>query len=102
MSFVVVTMCINTVSLILQWICSTLVLLKIRQVKQKINKNKLNQNSANRFRKQARLTFQFFYPSLLCTISSILYFAKPYIREVLADRYLVAFHIVSYLFISRN
>ncbi|PAV64742.1 hypothetical protein WR25_26232 [Diploscapter pachys] len=42
--------------LIAQWLCSTLVLLKIRQVKKKISKNKLNQNSANRFRKQFWLT----------------------------------------------
>jgi hypothetical protein len=50
--FVVLTLFINIVSVILQWICSSLVLLKICQVKRKINKNKLNQNSANRFRKQ--------------------------------------------------
>ncbi|KAI6240824.1 G-PROTEIN-RECEP-F1-2 domain-containing protein [Aphelenchoides fujianensis] len=90
--FVVLTLFINVLSVLLQWVCSTLVLLKIRQVKQKINKNKLNQNSANRFRKQARLTFQFFYPSLLCTISSILYFVKPYIREFISDN--VVLHMI--------
>ncbi|KAI6215200.1 G-PROTEIN-RECEP-F1-2 domain-containing protein [Aphelenchoides besseyi] len=95
--FVALTLFINVVSVLLQWICSTLVLLKIRQVKQKINKNKLNQNSANRFRKQyvkARLTFQFFYPSLLCTVSSILYFAKPYIREIISDHHFVILHLI--------
>ncbi|KAI6176842.1 G-PROTEIN-RECEP-F1-2 domain-containing protein [Aphelenchoides bicaudatus] len=46
------------------------------------------------FPKASETTFQFFYPSLLCTISSILYFTKPYIREMLTDRYLIAFHIL--------
>lgn len=50
--FVILLLLINLISVILQWVCSSLVLLKIRQVKQKISKNKLNQNSANRFRKQ--------------------------------------------------
>ena len=93
-------MLINAVSIVLQWVCSSLVLLKIHQVKQKISKNKLNQNSANRFRKQARLTFQFFYPSLLCTVSSILYFAKPYFREMLSDSHFIALHLVC-PFVSR-
>ena len=48
---------VNIIGLIAQWLCSTLVLLKIRQVKKKISKNKLNQNSANRFRKQVRPRF---------------------------------------------
>ncbi|CAD5215932.1 unnamed protein product [Bursaphelenchus okinawaensis] len=92
--FIVFVVSINIISVLLQWVCSTLVLMKIRQVKQKINKNKLNQNSANRFRKQARLTFQFFYPSLLCTISSTLYFAKPYMREVLSETHFVILHMI--------
>ncbi|CAP33781.2 Protein CBG15435 [Caenorhabditis briggsae] len=77
-----------------QWVCSTLVLLKIRQVKKKISKNKLNQNSANRFRKQARLTFQFFYPSILCTISTFLFFIKPYAFEYLSGWQLVILHLL--------
>ncbi|PIC20106.1 hypothetical protein B9Z55_025414 [Caenorhabditis nigoni] len=76
-----------------QWVCSTLVLLKIRQVKKKISKNKLNQNSANRFRKQARLTFQFFYPSILCTISTFLFFIKPYAFEYLSGWQLFIFQL---------
>ncbi|CAI5455944.1 unnamed protein product [Caenorhabditis angaria] len=77
-----------------QWVCSTLVLLKIRQVKKKISKNKLNQNSANRFRKQARLTFQFFYPSILCTISTFLFFIKPYTYQSLSGWQLVLLHLI--------
>ncbi|CAD5221903.1 unnamed protein product [Bursaphelenchus xylophilus] len=92
--FIVIVLSINIISVLMQWVCSTLVLMKIRQVKQKINKNKLNQNSANRFRKQARLTFQFFYPSLLCTISSTLYFAKPYMRELLSEPHFVVLHMI--------
>ncbi|CAD6187146.1 unnamed protein product [Caenorhabditis auriculariae] len=84
----------NVVGLSAQWICSTLVLLKIRQVKKKISKNKLNQNSANRFRKQARLTFQFFYPSILCTISTALFFIKPYVYSSLTGWQLVLLHMV--------
>uniref|UniRef100_A0AC34Q581 G-protein coupled receptors family 1 profile domain-containing protein n=1 Tax=Panagrolaimus sp. JU765 TaxID=591449 RepID=A0AC34Q581_9BILA len=92
--FVIILLLINVISVVMQWVCSSLVLLKIRQVKQKISKNKLNQNSANRFRKQARLTFQFFYPSLLCTVSSILYFAKPYIKDMLSDGHFIALHLI--------
>uniref|UniRef100_A0A8R1I197 7TM_GPCR_Srx domain-containing protein n=2 Tax=Caenorhabditis japonica TaxID=281687 RepID=A0A8R1I197_CAEJA len=83
----------NLFGLSAQWICSTLVLLKIRQVKKKISRNKLNQNSANRFRKQARLTFQFFYPSILCTISTFLFFIKPYAYEYLSGWQLVILHM---------
>uniref|UniRef100_A0A7E4V256 G_PROTEIN_RECEP_F1_2 domain-containing protein n=1 Tax=Panagrellus redivivus TaxID=6233 RepID=A0A7E4V256_PANRE len=92
--FMLVLLFINVISVIMQWVCSSLVLLKIRQVKQKISKNKLNQNSANRFRKQARLTFQFFYPSLLCTVSSVLYFAKPFMKPWLTDNHFIALHVI--------
>uniref|UniRef100_A0AC35TYT6 7TM_GPCR_Srx domain-containing protein n=1 Tax=Rhabditophanes sp. KR3021 TaxID=114890 RepID=A0AC35TYT6_9BILA len=85
---------LNVVSICTQWICSLLVLLKIRIVKQKINKNKLNQNSANRFKKQARLTFQFFYPSLLCTISSIIFLSKPFLYTFLSGWQLITLHII--------
>ncbi|CAI2355937.1 unnamed protein product [Caenorhabditis sp. 36 PRJEB53466] len=84
----------NLLGLGAQWVCSTLVLLKIRQVKKKISKNKLNQNSANRFRKQARLTFQFFYPSILCTISTFLFFIKPYAYESFSGWQLVILHLL--------
>ena len=87
-------MAIHFTSAALQWLCSTLVLLKIHKVKKKILKNKLNQNSANRFRRQARLTFQFFYASTFCTITSILYFAKPLASEHLSDGYMIALHMV--------
>lgn len=53
--FMSVSLLIYAISVALQWICSTLVLLKIHQVKKKISKNKLNQNSANRFRKQVKV-----------------------------------------------
>lgn len=85
---------LNIISLLTQWICSILVLLKIRLVKQKINKNKLNQSSANRFKKQARLTFQFFYPSLLCTISSILFLSKPFLYGIFSNWHLIILHLI--------
>uniref|UniRef100_A0A0K0D399 7TM_GPCR_Srx domain-containing protein n=1 Tax=Angiostrongylus cantonensis TaxID=6313 RepID=A0A0K0D399_ANGCA len=43
---------IDCIGVGIQWICSIMVLLRIREVKQRIYKNKLNQNSANRFHKQ--------------------------------------------------
>uniref|UniRef100_A0A915DB40 G-protein coupled receptors family 1 profile domain-containing protein n=1 Tax=Ditylenchus dipsaci TaxID=166011 RepID=A0A915DB40_9BILA len=92
--FISISLLIHCLSVTIQWICSSLVLMKIRQVKKKISKNKLNQNSANRFRKQARLTFQFFYPSLFCTISSILYFAKPFVSRLLSDYHFIILHII--------
>uniref|UniRef100_A0A0N4ZBK0 7TM_GPCR_Srx domain-containing protein n=1 Tax=Parastrongyloides trichosuri TaxID=131310 RepID=A0A0N4ZBK0_PARTI len=85
---------LNILSLCTQWICSVLVLLKIRLVKEKINKNKLNQSSANRFKKQARLTFQFFYPSLLCTISSILFLSKPFLFGIFSNWHLIILHFI--------
>ncbi|KAI1708922.1 serpentine type 7TM GPCR chemoreceptor srx domain-containing protein [Ditylenchus destructor] len=93
-TFMVISLSVHCISVLLQWICSTLVLVKIRQVKLKISKNMLNQNSANRFRKQARLTFQFFYPSLFCTISSVLYFAKPFTSQLFSDYHFIALHLV--------
>uniref|UniRef100_A0A0N5BZ58 G_PROTEIN_RECEP_F1_2 domain-containing protein n=1 Tax=Strongyloides papillosus TaxID=174720 RepID=A0A0N5BZ58_STREA len=85
---------LNIISLSIQWICSILVLLRIRVVKEKINKNKLNQSSANRFKKQARLTFQFFYPSLLCTISSILFLSKPFLFGIFSNWHLIILHLI--------
>ncbi|KAK6033355.1 hypothetical protein OSTOST_00433 [Ostertagia ostertagi] len=85
---------IDCVGIGAQWICSTLVLRKIQQVKQKICSNKLNQNSANRFRKQARLTFQFFYPSILCTLSTFLFFIKPYFYHYFTTWQMILLHII--------
>ncbi|VDP43311.1 unnamed protein product [Heligmosomoides polygyrus] len=85
---------IDCIGLGVQWICSTLVLRKIQQVKRKICSNKLNQNSANRFRKQARLTFQFFYPSILCTFSTFLYFIKPYFYHFFTPWQMILLHII--------
>uniref|UniRef100_A0A1I7X980 G_PROTEIN_RECEP_F1_2 domain-containing protein n=1 Tax=Heterorhabditis bacteriophora TaxID=37862 RepID=A0A1I7X980_HETBA len=92
--FIVLVCLINFFGVAAQWLCSTLVLLKIRQVKQKISRNKLNQNSANRFRKQARLTFQFFYPSVLCTLSTFIYFIKPYAYHFLSPWQMVLLHMI--------
>ncbi|VDL78363.1 unnamed protein product [Nippostrongylus brasiliensis] len=85
---------IDCIGIGVQWICSTLVLRKIQQVKRKICSNKLNQNSANRFRKQARLTFQFFYPSVLCTFSTFLYFIKPYLYHAFTPWQMILLHII--------
>lgn len=76
------TICLvlNAFSLSLQWVCSTLILLKIRQVEKKIERNKLNKDSAARFRRQAKGR-PFFYPSIFCTISSILYLVKPFLPQ---------------------
>uniref|UniRef100_A0A0M3HU32 G_PROTEIN_RECEP_F1_2 domain-containing protein n=1 Tax=Ascaris lumbricoides TaxID=6252 RepID=A0A0M3HU32_ASCLU len=91
-TFITIASLFNLVSVTAQWLCSAVVLIKIREVREKINKNKLNVNSANRFRKQARLTFQFFYPSILCTISSVVYFAKPFMIGSLAEWQFVLLH----------
>ncbi|KAL3068449.1 hypothetical protein niasHT_030740 [Heterodera trifolii] len=82
-------------SVAFQWICSFLVLHKIFVVRRKIMCNKLGADSANRFRKQARLTFQFFYPSLFCAASSALQFAKPLLHRHfrLANPSLIALHL---------
>ncbi|CAJ0583386.1 unnamed protein product, partial [Mesorhabditis spiculigera] len=92
--FLLLMLAINGAGVGAQWVCSSLVMLRIRRVKQKISRNKINQNSANRFKKQARLTFQFFYPSLLCTIASLVYFCKPYIVDKLWPWQLVALHLI--------
>ncbi|KHN86634.1 putative G-protein coupled receptor K01A12.3 [Toxocara canis] len=93
-AFITIASLFNFVSVVAQWLCSALVLIKIRQVRKKINKNKLNVNSANRFRKQARLTFQFFYPSLICTVSSVVYFTKPFMADLLTEWQFVLLHTV--------
>uniref|UniRef100_A0A914V4D5 G-protein coupled receptors family 1 profile domain-containing protein n=1 Tax=Plectus sambesii TaxID=2011161 RepID=A0A914V4D5_9BILA len=93
--FLVASATVNVLSVAAQWICSILVLLKIRTVEHKISHNKLNQNSANRFRKQARLTFQFFYPSLICTLSSAIYFSRPFfVDNRLEDWQFILLHTV--------
>uniref|UniRef100_A0A914GSB0 G-protein coupled receptors family 1 profile domain-containing protein n=1 Tax=Globodera rostochiensis TaxID=31243 RepID=A0A914GSB0_GLORO len=83
-------------SVSLQWICSSLVLHKIFVVRKKILSNKLGLDSANRFRKQARLTFQFLYPSLFCAASSALQFAKPFLHRHfrLVNPSLIALHLI--------
>ena len=43
---------------------------------------------------QARLTFQFFYPSLLCTIATVLYLAKPILVTFAPAWVLIIFHLV--------
>ncbi|KAE9414162.1 hypothetical protein Angca_005265, partial [Angiostrongylus cantonensis] len=107
---------IDCIGVGIQWICSIMVLLRIREVKQRIYKNKLNQNSANRFHKQnllplpadsmsdlcrnytkmfqARLTFQFFYPSLLCTVATFLYFFKPFFHDFLRSWQMILLHVM--------
>ncbi|VDM52534.1 unnamed protein product [Angiostrongylus costaricensis] len=85
---------IDCIGVGIQWICSIMVLLRIREVKQRIYKNKLNQGSANRFHKQARLTFQFFFPSLLCTVSTFLYFFKPFFHDFLKSWQMILLHVV--------
>ncbi|CAJ0945222.1 unnamed protein product, partial [Mesorhabditis belari] len=92
--FLILMLVINGAGVGAQWICSSLVLLRIHRVKQKISRNKINQNSANRFKKQARLTFQFFYPSLLCTIASLVYFCKPYVVDRLSAWQFVGLHLI--------
>ncbi|MCP9266320.1 putative G-protein coupled receptor K01A12.3 [Dirofilaria immitis] len=42
----------------------------------------------------ARLTFQFFYPSLICTISSIIFFAKPFMTDILTSWQYIFLHLV--------
>ncbi|VDK43035.1 unnamed protein product [Anisakis simplex] len=42
----------------------------------------------------ARLTFQFFYPSLICTVSSVVYFTKPFLIHLLTEWQFVLLHIV--------
>ncbi|GMT06308.1 hypothetical protein PENTCL1PPCAC_28482, partial [Pristionchus entomophagus] len=94
--FFIALLTLNLLAISGQWICSILVLLKIRYVKKKISRNKLNQNSANRFRKQAKLTFQFFYPSLLCTLSSVVLFSKPFLFDhgLLNRTILIILHVI--------
>uniref|UniRef100_A0A914ZE92 G protein-coupled receptor n=1 Tax=Parascaris univalens TaxID=6257 RepID=A0A914ZE92_PARUN len=91
-AFITIASLSNLVSVAAQWLCSAVVLIKIREVREKISKNKLNVNSANRFRKQARLTFQFFYPSIFCTVSSLVYFAKPFLIGSLAEWQFILLH----------
>ncbi|VDM47572.1 unnamed protein product [Toxocara canis] len=43
---------------------------------------------------QARLTFQFFYPSLICTVSSVVYFTKPFMADLLTEWQFVLLHTV--------
>nr|CDQ00366.1 Bm4720 [Brugia malayi] len=95
----------NHSTILAQWSCSLMVLIKIYKVRHKINCNKLNLGSAKRFKKQsnitniittiaARLTFQFFYPSLICTISSIIFFAKPFMTDILTSWQFVFLHLI--------
>ncbi|KAL3981727.1 Serpentine type 7TM GPCR chemoreceptor Srx family protein [Acanthocheilonema viteae] len=92
--FMVLASSFNFASILTQWSCSLMVLIKIYKVRRKINCNKLNIGSAKRFKKQARLTFQFFYPSLICTISSIIFFAKPFMADILTSWQFVFLHLV--------
>ncbi|KAK6109932.1 Serpentine type 7TM GPCR chemoreceptor Srx family protein [Brugia pahangi] len=92
--FMVLALSFNFVSILAQWSCSLMVLIKIYKVRHKINCNKLNLGSAKRFKKQARLTFQFFYPSLICTISSIIFFAKPFMTDILTSWQFVFLHLI--------
>ncbi|OZC05008.1 hypothetical protein X798_08001 [Onchocerca flexuosa] len=92
--FIVLMSFFNSASILAQWLCSLMVLIKIHKVRQKINCNKLHIGSAKRFKKQARLTFQFFYPSLICTISSIIFFAKPFMKDILTKWQYVFLHLI--------
>ncbi|PIO69921.1 hypothetical protein TELCIR_08242 [Teladorsagia circumcincta] len=42
---------------------------------------------------QARLTFQFFYPSILCTFSTFLFFIKPYFYHYFTTWQMILLHI---------
>uniref|UniRef100_A0A0R3S3H2 7TM_GPCR_Srx domain-containing protein n=1 Tax=Elaeophora elaphi TaxID=1147741 RepID=A0A0R3S3H2_9BILA len=92
--FMALTSSFNFASILAQWSCSLMVLMKIHKVRHKINCNKLNVGSAKRFKKQARLTFQFFYPSVICTISSIIFFAKPFMTDILTSWQFIFLHLV--------
>ncbi|VDO46126.1 unnamed protein product [Onchocerca flexuosa] len=50
--FIVLMSFFNSASILAQWLCSLMVLIKIHKVRQKINCNKLHIGSAKRFKKQ--------------------------------------------------
>ncbi|VDK69038.1 unnamed protein product [Onchocerca ochengi] len=50
--FIVLVSFFNSVSILAQWLCSLMVLIKIHKVRQKINCKKLHVGSAKRFKKQ--------------------------------------------------
>ncbi|CAG9537140.1 unnamed protein product [Cercopithifilaria johnstoni] len=93
-AFMIFATSFNIVSILAQWLCSLMVLIKIHKVRHKINCNKLNTGSAKRFKKQARLTFQFFFPSVICTISSIIFFIKPFMADILTNWQFIFLHLV--------
>uniref|UniRef100_A0A0N5B052 7TM_GPCR_Srx domain-containing protein n=1 Tax=Syphacia muris TaxID=451379 RepID=A0A0N5B052_9BILA len=84
----------NGLSILVQILCSTLVLTKIRTVKRKINANALKKSSAFRFIRQAELTLQFFYPSVVCATATFVYLARPFIVSSMPHWLLVLKHIV--------
>ncbi|CAG9537141.1 unnamed protein product [Cercopithifilaria johnstoni] len=54
-AFMIFATSFNIVSILAQWLCSLMVLIKIHKVRHKINCNKLNTGSAKRFKKQVWL-----------------------------------------------
>ncbi|CAJ0565548.1 unnamed protein product, partial [Mesorhabditis spiculigera] len=93
-AFILFNIIVNAASICLQWVCSIFVLSTVRTISKRISNHAISSAKIRRSQKQVRLSFQFFYPSVVCTLSSIMFFSMPLYAHLMTRWHFLISHLV--------